>query len=151
MNQAAPRSAIRRPILALVGISLLMLLAALAVWAGWFRLRPALALGGQPAWLFFNSQIDCHCGVVSVYQAADRQIEAWVLPGKDHLPLHRILIEERPDLAKKYRVVRAPTLILLDAQGQEIWRQADVVSDENPLDLAAALSQAQVLLQKANP
>ncbi len=149
VNQVAHKLNRRWPFLAALGIATLILLTFWAIQKGWFMARPPLELGGEPAWLFFNTAVDCKCGVMGVYQAADRQIAAWQANEGEHIPLQRIMIEERPDLARKYRVVRAPTLILLDAKGQQIWRQEDVVSDEAPLDLIEAQNQVEALQKEA--
>ena len=121
-----------------VGIGFLLvvggLLAAKPVASGWLDRQPPLPLGDQPALLFFNSDRGCPCALV-VYQAADAQLASWPEPARQGVHLHRIMIERRPDLARQYRVARAPTLVLLDGAGQIVWRQDDVISDTAPLDL----------------
>jgi hypothetical protein len=58
----------------------------------------------------------------------------------------RIDLDRRPDLARQYQVIRAPTVILLDAAGQIVWRQDEGLSDEAPLDLIQAQSQVEALI-----
>jgi hypothetical protein len=51
-------------------------------------------------------------------------------------------------LKSKYKVIRAPTLLLLDAAGEIILRQDNVASDDEPLDLAEFEIQIQALLDR---
>ena len=114
--------------------ALLTVLAAKAAQMGWLAARPPLELGGQPALLFFNSQRGCECALV-VYRSAEAQVAAWPAAARAGVAIVPIDVDRRPDRARQYQVVRAPTLLLLDGQGVEIWRQDESVSDEAPLDL----------------
>ncbi len=50
-----------------------------------------------------------------------------------------------PDLARQYDVIRAPALVLVDAEGQVVWRQDESLSDESPLDLNQAERQIEAV------
>jgi hypothetical protein len=76
-----------------------------------------------------------------VYNNADAQMEVW----NARLRVIRIDLEFRPDLAQQFDVIRAPTLILLNAEGQVVWRQDEGLSDESPLDLNRAERQIEAL------
>ena len=121
-----------------------LLLGAKAVATGWFQPRLSLDLMGQPALLFFNSEHGCPCALI-VYQAADRQIKAWEAPDRYAILVHRIVLELRPDLTRQYRVIRAPTLIFLSAEGEEIIRQDETVSDAQPIVLSRFEEQMEFL------
>ncbi len=101
-----------------------------AVQLGWFAPRPPLDLDGGPALLFFNKARGCECELF-VYNNAEAQMEVWNAP----LRVIKIDMDRRPDLARKYDVIRAPTLVLLNTEGQVDWRQDEGLSDESPLDL----------------
>lgn len=58
----------------------------------------------------------------------------------------RIDFDQRPDLARQYEIIRAPALILLNANGQVVWRQDEGLSDESPLDLVQAKNQVESLI-----
>jgi hypothetical protein len=104
-----------------------------AIHLGWLEPRVRLELGGKPALLFFNKARGCRCEMV-VYLAAEGQMQAW----DPAIPVVRIDLEQRPDLAQQYEVVRAPTLILVDGAGRVVWRQDEAASDTAPLGVSAA-------------
>jgi hypothetical protein len=115
----------------------LLLIGALAVTLGlkgldlgWFSPKEPLVLGNEPVLLFFNKNRGCECELF-VYNNANAQIQAWKAP----LRVIAIDMDRRSDLAREYQVVRAPTLILLNAEEQVIWKQEVGISDEAPLDL----------------
>ena len=110
------------------------------------NLPPPLELNNEPALLFFNNEEGCVC-VRTIYERADAQIAAWPAESRHGIPLHRIHLEERPDLRLKYRIVRAPTLLLLDAVGNEVWRRDEVISDETIFDLEAVEAEILNLLR----
>jgi len=111
-----------------------------AVQLGWFNLRPPLELDGEPALLFFNKSRGCECEMF-VYNNANAQINGWIaLVRVVHIDLDR-----RPDLAQKYSIIRAPSLVLLDDMGQVFWRQDEGLSDEVPLDLDQAECQLEAM------
>ena len=97
---------------------------------GWFTPHPPLELDGEPALLFFNKLRGCECELF-VYNNAEVQMNSW----NASVRVIRIDLDRRPDLARKYEVVRAPSLVLLNAKGQIVWRQDEALSDESPLDL----------------
>jgi hypothetical protein len=110
-----------------------------AVQLGWFAPRPPLALKGEPALLFFNKARGCECEL-RVYNNADAQMDAWNTPVR----VIRIDMEQRSDLARQYDVIRAPTLVLLNAKSEIVWRQDETMNDVAPLDL----EQIETLLAK---
>jgi len=59
----------------------------------------------------------------------------------------RVDFDRRPDLARQYGVARAPALVLLDSQGQVVWKQDVGLSDKVPLDLNQVEVQIEVLAQ----
>lgn len=126
-------------------IVITLILGVKAVQMGWFIPKPPLVLNNQPAILFFNNDRGCECQL-AIFNNADAQLSVW--PEEKHrgIPIFAINLERRPDLAKKFLVYRAPTLILLDSEGQDIWRQDESASDDYPLDLAAL----ETLIDKLN-
>jgi len=123
----------------------LIVLGAKGIQQGWFAPRPPLELGGRPALLFFNNDRGCEC-VLVVYQRADAQIANWSPADRGDVPLHRINLEQRPDMARQHHIVRAPTLLLLDGEGKEIWRQDEITSDWRIFDLERFEEEILVLL-----
>ncbi len=67
-------------------------------------------------------------------------IAAWPAENHAHIATHRIVLDERPDLQHSYDIQRAP-MLLLDANGQVIWREWGVASNPNVFDLAAVEAQ----------
>ncbi len=122
------------------GFVLLLAIAVLgykAVDRDWFEVRSSqeeLQFDGKPALIFFNSYVGCDC-YRAVYRAAEVQISFWSEEDRMGVPVIIVDLDRRSDLRKQYDVVRAPTLILLDAAGETSHRQSDVVSDAQPLDL----------------
>lgn len=104
---------------------------------GWFEPQTPLALNGQPALVFFTLGRGCECQML-VIRNAEAQLAAWPLLEQETIPLLRVDFSRRPDLVKPYNVARAPALVLLDAQGQVVWKQDLGLSDEAPLDLIEA-------------
>lgn len=100
---------------------------------GWFAAREPLPLNGQPALVFFTLSKGCDCQM-TVIRAAEAQLDAWNAP----LPLLRVDFDRRPDLATQFGVARAPSLVLVNAEGQAVWKQDEGLSDESPLDLEQA-------------
>lgn len=101
---------------------------------------PPLDLNNQPTLLFFNNEEGCEC-VIELYQKADAVIADWPVENRAHIAVHRIVLDERPDLQRSYDIQRAPMLLLLDAHGQEVWREWGVASNPNVFDLAAIEAQ----------
>ena len=111
-----------------------------AVTEGWFAARAPLPLNGEPALIFFTLSKGCECQM-TVVRAAEAQLADWVSP----LALHRVDFDCRRDLAKGFGVARAPALVLVNAEGQVVWRQDEGLSDESPLDLNQAECQVETL------
>jgi hypothetical protein len=107
-----------------------------AVQLGWFTPHPPLELDGKPALLFFNKSRGCECELF-IYNNAESQMDEWDAP----VQVIRIDLDLRPDLARQYDAIRAPALVLLDAEGQVVWRQDEGLSDASPLDLEQAKNQ----------
>ena len=107
---------------------------------GWFNPRPPLDLDGRPVLLFFNKSRGCECELF-VYNNANAQMETWNAPVR----VIRIDMDRRPDLAREYKVIRAPSLVLVNAEGQVVWRQDEGLSDESPQDLNQAERQVEAL------
>ena len=117
-----------------------------AVQLGWFDPRPSLELDGEPALLFFNKSRGCECEML-VYNNANAQIHSWIAPVR----VVHIDLDRRPDLAQQYSVIRAPSLVLLNATGQVAWRQDEGLSDEAPLDLEQVEIQVEALKDRSLP
>jgi len=115
-----------------------------AVQEGWFAPSPPLELNSQPALVFFTLSRGCDCQMM-VVQSADAQLAAWALPVDLGLNVIRVDFDRRPDLARQYGVARAPALVLLDSQGQVVWKQDVGLSDEAPLDLNQVERQLETL------
>ena len=139
----------RKWIWLIVATAVLVVLGAKAIQQGWLTARPPLELNDKPAILFFNNEKGCDC-VLAIYRRADGQIAAWPAESRHGVPLHRIHLEQRPDLGKRYQIVRAPTLLLLDAGGNEVWRQDEVTSDWRIFDLETAEAQIVSLQRTGN-
>jgi hypothetical protein len=132
-------------LLVLVGL-FLGPLALKAVQGGWFAPRPPLELRGQPALVFFTLSHGCECQM-TVVLSAEAQLAAWELPVGLGLNVIRVDFDRRPDLARQYGVARAPALVLLDSQGQLVWKQDVGLSDELPLDLDQAEIRIEALVE----
>jgi hypothetical protein len=109
---------------------------------GWFTPHPPLELNGKPALLFFKKSRGCECELF-VYNNAETQMNSW----NASVRVIHIDLDRRPDLARKYEVIRAPSLVLLNAEGQIVWRQDEGLSDESPLDLDQAEAWFESLIQ----
>ena len=133
--------------LVLFGALVMAVLAMKSFNDGWFEPQTPLELNGQPALVFFTLGHGCECQM-TVIANAEAQIANWEVPGEIGLPVLRVDFSRRPDLARQYGVVRAPALVLLDAQGQVVWKQDVGLSDEAPLDLEQAKDQVEALLSE---
>ena len=105
---------------------------------------PPLELNNQPALLFFNNEEGCEC-VLPLYTKADDVIATWIFEKRALIPVHRLILDERPDLQRQYDIERAPMLALLDASGQIVWRQWGVASNPDVFDLAEVETQIGLL------
>lgn len=104
---------------------------------GWFQVKPPLELKGQPALLVFvRYDGACECELF-VNDNARSQITNWSPEERNNTQLFQIDFERRTDLADHYNVHRAPSMLLLDANGEIVWRQDGVINDDLPLDLAS--------------
>ena len=123
---------------ALIGICLVVLTILLvkASSEGWLRAQPTIEPGSGPTLVFFNGNKGCDCELL-VYSNASEQMAGWKEVERGGLPVVQVSIHMSGDLKRKYKVIRAPTLLLLDAAGEIILRQDNVLSDEEPLDLTA--------------
>jgi hypothetical protein len=132
--------------LVLLGLAVLVVIAAKASRDGWLNPQPTL-VPGSPGLVFFNGSRGCDCELY-VYSNADRQLADWSEAQRGGLAVIGVSIHAPGTLKSKYKVIRAPTLLLLDAAGEIILRQDNVVSDDEPLDLAEFEIQIQALLDR---
>lgn len=121
----------RFAVIVLCAVAILSILGYKAVDEGWFDPREPLDLGGQPAFVFFNRYKGCECEL-EVYQLAEAEIQAWPEAARRGVPLLIVNLDRRPDLGRQFKIVRAPTLLLVDEDGQEVVRQ-DVIRSENQM------------------
>jgi len=135
----------RIAVLMLFGVFLMAVLAIKSFNDGWFEPKTPLELDGQPSLVFFTLGRGCECQM-KVVRSAEAQLAVWDVPGKTNMPVLRVDFSHRPDLAQKYGVARTPALVLLDVQGQVVWKQDVGLSDEAPLDLIQFQSQVETLL-----
>ncbi|MBU0511203.1 MAG: hypothetical protein KKD28_09185 [Chloroflexi bacterium] len=127
--------------------AVLLVLGLKAQQLGWLQPRPSLELNGQLAVLIFvKIHGVCECEQF-VNGNARSQVANWPTETRYGLPLHQIDIEQRPDLAERYKVIRAPSMLLLDASGEIVWRQDDVISDGLPLDIEKIEVQIATLIE----
>lgn len=84
--------------------------------------------------LFFNDGDPCEC-MQELVQQADEQIERWTTDSDPGLPVVRIAMQQRTDLEAKYKIFRAPSLVLVDDQDQVVWRQDYPLMQEGPFKL----------------
>jgi hypothetical protein len=87
-----------------------------------------------PVILFFSLDDPCEC-MVELIQNAEQQIAAWPLERQGGIPVIRVPMELHKDLEAKYRVFRAPCLVLVDAQDQVAWRQDYPLIEGGPFKL----------------
>ena len=61
-------------------------------------------------------------------KGVDRLLEQDVLPRKgDRVLMVKVDIEERPELAEKYRILSVPTLVVCSPEGEVLWRKSGFV------------------------
>jgi hypothetical protein len=140
----------RRIIIALVLVTVITIMAYKVIDRGWLEPHTAgteLVMTGTPTILFFNSYLGCECAR-KVYIAADTQMAYWSEEDRMGVPVITVDLDRRYNMRKQYEVVRAPTLILLDAEENEIFRQSDVVTDDYPLDLETFERKIQELMRE---
>jgi hypothetical protein len=139
----------RRRIIALMlfGVVVLAVLSIKSFNDGWFEPQTPLKLNGQPALVFFTLGKGCDCQM-TVIRNAEAQLVSWSVILDGQIPIFRVDFSRRPDLASQYDVARTPALVLLDSQGQVVWKQDVGLSDEAPLDLEKAKDQVELLLSE---
>jgi hypothetical protein len=116
-----------------IGLALILLGVKLAIDL-YFSAHVALDLNGKPALLYVTDDHPCECAKRMIAEA-DFQIKNWSEPQRLEVQLIRVSLGDRLDLEEKYDVFRAPTLILLDAQGQVVYRQDYPFIGGKPIDL----------------
>lgn len=111
----------------------------------WFEPQTPLALNSQPALVFFTLGHGCECQML-VVRNAEAQLAAWSVALEERIPILRVDFSRRPDLVRQYGIARSPALVLLDGNGQVVWKQDLGLSDESPLDLIQAQIQVDMVL-----
>jgi len=91
-------------------------------------------IGDKPVILFFNLDEPCEC-MVELTQQADKQITNWPVERRGGIPVVRIGMDQRPDLEVKYKIFRAPCLVLVNDQDQVDWRQDYPLIEGGPFEL----------------
>lgn len=76
----------------------------------------------KPVILYFYEADPCEC-MLELTGQAEEQMANWPPENRGNIPVVRIPIDQRPDLEAKYKVFRAPCLVLVDSQDQIAWRQ----------------------------
>ena len=79
-------------------------------------------LSDQPAILFFNKVEPCEC-MLELTEQAEQQISNWSSEQHNEIPIVHIAFQQHKGLEIKYKVFRAPSLLMNDHQDQIIWRQ----------------------------
>jgi hypothetical protein len=92
------------------------------------------SMADKPVILFFNLDDPCEC-MVELTQRAEQQMANWPVERQGGIPVVRIAIDQRKDLEAKYKVFRAPCLVLVDAQDQVAWRQDYPLIEGEPFKL----------------
>jgi hypothetical protein len=88
----------------------------------------------KPVILFFNEDEPCEC-MVELTERADQQIANWPVEQRGSIPIVRIGMRQRQDLEAKYKVFRAPCLVLVDDRDQVAWRQDYPLIEGGPFEL----------------
>jgi hypothetical protein len=134
----------------------LLLAGAILLVVGFKEIRPGLLsdappldLAGRPALLFFNNEEGCEC-VLPLYAKADEIIADWPAEQRAQIPVHRLILDNRPDLQRQFEVQRAPMLLLVDGGGQIVWREWGVASNPNVFDLAEMEQHISLLVGSAD-
>lgn len=118
MIDARKRTAV---LLGLAGLVLIVLgIKAMPAWLAAADQAPDLS--DKPALLFFNEDEPCEC-MLELAQSADRQMADWQDGRQEDIQMMRIGMEQRKDLEAKYKVFRAPCLVLVDQNDAVAWRQ----------------------------
>ncbi len=127
----------RFTVLMLFGVVLLAVVAIKSFNDGWFEPQTPLKLNGEPALVFFTLGKGCECQM-KVIRNAENQLATWPVAIQGQINIIRVDFSRRPDLAQQYDVARSPALVLLNENGEVVWKQDLGLSDEAPLDLETA-------------
>ncbi len=100
----------------------------------YYSSQATIDLNGKPALLFVTDDHPCECAK-KLLAEADFQIEHWIEPDRMQVEIIPVYIGDQRGLEAKYQIIRAPALILLDAQGQVIHRQDYPLIGGKPFDL----------------
>ena len=91
----------------------------------------AVAVGTGPGTLLlFNRNMGCQC-VMKLYAAADSYFNKLDPEVAAAFHAQRINADESPDLVEAHGVVVAPTLIVLDHEGNEVLRQQSKIQTDD--------------------
>jgi hypothetical protein len=101
---------------------------------GWFTSQTPMNLKGSPRLVFFNRYSGCDC-VLEIYEKADAEILAWPEKRRRGIELVWINLDKTPQMGRTYRIVRAPTLLLINENGVELLRQENGVDYYSYFDL----------------
>jgi len=93
-----------------------------------------VAVSSEPVILFFNEDEPCEC-MVELTASAEKQISEWPLEQRAGIEIVRYGFRQRQDLEAKFKVFRAPCLVLLDPQGNIVWRQDYPLIEGGPFKL----------------
>ncbi len=91
---------------------------------------------------FFSLDDPCDC-MVELTRNAEKQMADWPLDRQFGIQVIRIPMELRKDLEVKYKVFRAPCLVLVDEEDHVVWRQDYPLIEAGPFkleELEAAIS-----------
>jgi hypothetical protein len=81
-----------------------------------------------------------------VARNADAQLAAWPQASRAGIQIFAIPLEKQCDLARQYRVMRAPAMLLIDETGEVVWRQDGAISsDLYPFELKRFEAQINIL------
>ncbi|MEW5873482.1 MAG: hypothetical protein AB1894_29760 [Chloroflexota bacterium] len=97
----------------------------------------------RPLVLFFNEDEPCEC-MQDLTRRAEVQMVNWPEARRGGIPVLRLAFRQQRDLELKYKVFRAPCLVLLDAQDQVAWRQDYPLIEGGPFrldELEAAIAE----------
>jgi len=73
--------------------------------------------------------------MMEIVQQADAQMAGWSAKHPEDLPVVRIDMEQRLNFEAKYKMFRAPCLVLMDTQEEVTWRQDYPLIEGGPFKL----------------
>jgi len=114
---------------------------------GWFANPSPLELDSQPVLLFFTLSDGCVCQMKIIGSAAS-QIAFWEPPNHPDINIMWIYFDQEPEIVKYYHVERAPTIVLLDSDGEVYWMQGELQLEGQPFDMAEIEEQVESLLAR---